>query len=783
MKYLEFILTATFLLTGSRLDAKVFHVDRDFQGENYTGESWLSAFPSVQEAIDAASENGGGEIWIKAGVHKPTGGTRNATFKLKPNVELYGGFRGNETVLSQRNPKASRTILSGDIGRIGTRTDNSYHVIIGAANCRVDGFIVTAGNAEGNNKQALGGALLLDGGSKNFIAANCTFEKNHATTGGAIHTIAAGTSLSNCTFYSNSADLGGAACLGKGAVLRATVCTFSSNFSTQSGGAVAILSGANANFTDSRFLANSTDGEGGAIFSATDKKKGIELRLSECSFKGNSAHENGGAIFNRGAFSPVISNCYFTKNSSSKGAAVMKNRDGASANLIDCSLRRNQSAKGIKDIDNPSTATRPNDERIAPRKSLPAFKPKKKRELEDVFVINTQSIEVKLRSIVAMNDFTVLAMGDLTNPLFLSSYRSIEAAAKDYSAKSVSFFYIYRYLSHPENHEYVQPFNLLERMRHVQDAVRLLHTQIPWVCDTMDNEAARALEYQANTLFIFNKDGVEEYAGNITDETGFRSALKELAGTTETRTLPKTMSPPDIVPINMPEAQVIERVEINPKQDQFLPLQVIPLKSRTPFFVKMRAEASKGLLETGNGRIYLGFHIDPLYGVEWNNLANTLNYAIKVPHGMAVSPSINQAEKVSGHATDPEPREFMLEARKWNLSLPLTITVSYSVHASTSKKTHNISQQYTLYLDRDPFGGSVIGRGISKADVLKKGTEPPKRAARTSTADLPRHLDLDLDGMLSRDEAPRALLKHWDEIDQNKDGRVNEEEYRLFLEM
>ena len=149
---------------------------------------------------------------------------------------------------------------------------------------------------------------------------------------------------------------------------------------------------------------------------------------------------------------------------------------------------------------------------------------------------------------------------------------------------------------------------------------------------------------------------------------------------------------------------------------------------------------------------------------------------------MAVSPSINQAEKVSGQATDSEPREFMLEARKWDLSLPLTVTVNYLVYAPATRRNYNISQQYILYLDRDPFGGAVIGREISESDILKKKKAPRKKTGGTRT-DLPRHLDLDLDGMLSRDEAPRALLKHWDDIDLDQDGRVNEEEYRLYREM
>ena len=106
------------LLAGMSNAAEVFYVDRDFQGENPTGRSWLSAFPTIQQAIDAAAKDSG-EVWVKAGVYKPASRARSATFRLKPGVALYGGFRGNESERSQRNARANRTVLSGDIGHTG----------------------------------------------------------------------------------------------------------------------------------------------------------------------------------------------------------------------------------------------------------------------------------------------------------------------------------------------------------------------------------------------------------------------------------------------------------------------------------------------------------------------------------------------------------------------------------------------------------------------------------------------------------------------------------------
>ncbi len=52
--------TALTLCASAGETVKVFYVDRDFQGENPTGNSWLSAYPSLQDAIDGASKAGGG---------------------------------------------------------------------------------------------------------------------------------------------------------------------------------------------------------------------------------------------------------------------------------------------------------------------------------------------------------------------------------------------------------------------------------------------------------------------------------------------------------------------------------------------------------------------------------------------------------------------------------------------------------------------------------------------------------------------------------------------------
>lgn len=713
------ILGVITLLAGSAPAAKVLYVDQNFQGEQSTGQSWHNAFSSVQDAIDAAAD-GGGEIWVKAGVYKPAGIKRKATFQLKPGVQLFGGFRGNETLRTQSNPRVNRTILSGDVGRIGSPADNCYHVVTGSARSGISGFIISAGNANGKKDAQSGAALLIGQRDTNFTAAHCTFEKNHATTGGAIAAAAAGTIISNCTFYANSAISGGAIHIENGGEVQISDCKFSVNFAQESGGAIALHATSKTVITRSWFLSNRTEGTGGAIAGVTQKNRGINLTLEKCEFIENSATENGGALFNQGAFRTVLSQCRFKMNVSKQGAGAIANRNGATTDLQDSTLILSRSAEGFMDVDDgtaPALAVEKPDAKQGspPAESLvPKSNPKPSRPLADVFVYTTSKTKLELRSIVAKNDYTVLSTGELTHPEFLASYRTIEAAARDYSKNGVNFFYIYRYLSHPENHGYIQPFTLAERIRHIQRAKQLLHTQVPWLCDGIENEVVQALGSKTNNLFIFNKEGFEEFAGNVNDTDGLRKALRDLAGKINAPTSAKRLPAPDIEPRNMPVAQLVKRISIDPSEDEFHAVKIVPTRSRPPFYVKLRAEADRELLETGTGRLYLGFHIDPLYQMEWNNRGETLSYAITVPHGTAISPSINQAPKISGHPSDAEPREFLLDVRKWKVGIPVPITIQYSIHSDRSKSSSNISQQYTLSLEKDPFGGIVFGRQSSQ---------------------------------------------------------------------
>lgn len=126
------------------------------------GTSWANAFTELESAINASRNCGVTQIWIAKGTYKPTKDAfanptptdpRDKTFYLYDGVAIYGGFAGTETAVSQR-VTSNVTILSGDIGNIGDKTDNCYHVVVSVndANTTIlDGLSIKYGNANGSS--------------------------------------------------------------------------------------------------------------------------------------------------------------------------------------------------------------------------------------------------------------------------------------------------------------------------------------------------------------------------------------------------------------------------------------------------------------------------------------------------------------------------------------------------------------------------------------------------------------------------------------------------------
>jgi hypothetical protein len=162
------------------------------EGASGNGTNWANAYGTLQAAMNVAISDD--EIWVATGTYYPTSdyalgiGDRGKHFRMKNGVAIYGGFAGTETELAQRDVENNETILSGDIGTAGQDWDNCYHVFYHPdgmnldSSAVLDGFTITAGNADWSFPHDSGGGILNYNSSP--TVRGCTFSDNSADYGG-----------------------------------------------------------------------------------------------------------------------------------------------------------------------------------------------------------------------------------------------------------------------------------------------------------------------------------------------------------------------------------------------------------------------------------------------------------------------------------------------------------------------------------------------------------------------------------------------------------------------
>ena len=328
MRYTSPVALIIFVLVFSlanHISARTIFVNSARTGTSTgSGQSWTNAFLDLQVAITVAQP--GDDIWVAAGTYKPTTAVdRGISFDLKPGVSIFGGFSGEEDVLSQRDWEVNKTILSGDIGIVKDNRDNSFNVVVGADNAVLDGFIVTGGNA------GIEGGTPEGGGMRNVnsspTVANCTFTNNIATgPGGGIFNDDASPTITNCLFSDNLSQRRGGGIYNRNASPIVNECIFRQNVSER-GGAVANISLSAPSLTNCLFEDNHASENGGALYNSGRLGATARPRIINCVFFGNEAVDNGGAVYNISFSAPRLINCTLTNNSAltKRGGAVFNN--------------------------------------------------------------------------------------------------------------------------------------------------------------------------------------------------------------------------------------------------------------------------------------------------------------------------------------------------------------------------------------------------------------------------------------------------------------------------
>ena len=280
--------------------------------DSNTGDSWVDAYTDLQSAL---ADTNCTEIRVAAGTYTP-GSNRTDTFALRDGVSLLGGFAGAE--INPDNPgdrnlddPAYTTTLSGEIGDPLLNTDNIYHVVTGEGvgiYTTLDGFTITGGNANAASDD-YGGGLHLSEGSP--VITNVIFDNNRASAGGGMGALdQSNPSLSNVTFINNGAGTGGAIYSANLSNPVLTDVKFEHNLGS-SGGAITNL-GTSLTLTNVTFIGNRAYNEGGGIFNNNGLTGGT-MTVTNALFVGNTA-EYGGGVYNANGSNPTITNATFSGN-------------------------------------------------------------------------------------------------------------------------------------------------------------------------------------------------------------------------------------------------------------------------------------------------------------------------------------------------------------------------------------------------------------------------------------------------------------------------------------
>jgi subtilisin family serine protease len=332
----------------SIIQGTVSYVDANAPGKN-DGTSWKDAYNYLQDALENARLNSDiGQIRVAKGIYRPDTcsaepnqiGNRQASFKLINGVVIKGGYAG----FGRPDPNARdfytyETFLSGDLDGNDidvndpydlltepTRNENSFHVVSSSLINEtgvLDGFTITAGNANGTGDSFSGGGIFIQEGSP--IIINCTLRANSARGyGGAIDNNSGKLTLTNCSITGNCARNGGGLTWCFGSI---TNCSITGNCADTGGG----LSWCFSSITNC-FITGNTAVKGGGFSSCFSS-------VTNCTIAANAADYGGGFY----SCSGPITNCTITNNKANRDGGGFYKNEGLIAN---CTITGNKAMWG-----------------------------------------------------------------------------------------------------------------------------------------------------------------------------------------------------------------------------------------------------------------------------------------------------------------------------------------------------------------------------------------------------------------------------------------------------
>lgn len=331
------------------------------------------------------------------------------------------------------------------------------------------------------------------------------------------------------------------------------------------------------------------------------------------------------------------------------------------------------------------------------------------------------------------------------------------------------FYYIYKSLAHPETNGYVAPYSQSERLMHVKEAEQQLGSRFTWLCDSIENELKHALGDAPNSEFVVDPDGTIVVSRPWSSPKDLRNDLARLVGEVTPQTTVAEVNMQPLAPPKTAPKGVVPRLKV-PGGMSAIQVEPLTRDDETPYYVKLRAEADADALR-GEGKLYLGFFLDPLYKVHWNNNSDPIFLEVDSTDGLTSAQDSAEGPKVDVSA-DADPREFLFDV-SGEAGGSLTLSVYYFACDDAETFCKPVRQQYRVTLVRDRDGGS---RRTPRAGNRPTNPDRTRQMAMMMRMfPLHRALDADGDGEISADElnrAPGAIRR----LDRNKDGSVSGDE-------
>ena len=291
---------------------KIWYVKEGGSG-TMEGSSWDNAMADINTALTAANNyntDADKQVWVAKGTYQGDG-TSPQAFRLRPNVELYGGFDGNVVSedIDDRRPDTALTILSGShcqrvIGNYGN--ESSFGPI---ARALVDGFVIQDGYTTGN-----GGGVY----AANYVSvSNCVIKNNQGGNGAGLYLVNH-CEATDCDIFGNTAlYYGGGAYVSSSTLtychLHRNLCdnTATGNLQRRGGG----IYGENATINNCLIANNSvlTDkAYGGGMYIGPSS---VPSQLLNCTMVNNYSYNQAGGIYseNSGSNNEFI-NCILWGN-------------------------------------------------------------------------------------------------------------------------------------------------------------------------------------------------------------------------------------------------------------------------------------------------------------------------------------------------------------------------------------------------------------------------------------------------------------------------------------